>query len=112
MLNSFEGHLLEKTVRMHTKLLAGMGFEKSQIVQKLMLCSQNWLKVNYIFVIHSQWVEELYCLQVVGVVHKEINLSSPSGITHSHLIVLVRHKQTQKCLQSDPKRYKQISMKF
>ena len=29
MLNSFEGHLLEKTVRMHTKLLAGMGFEIS-----------------------------------------------------------------------------------
>jgi len=42
---------------------------------------------------------------VVGVVHKEINLSSPLGIIHSHLIVLVRHKQAQMFLQSDPKRY-------
>ena len=29
---------------------------------------------------------------MVGVVHEEISLSSPSGIIHGHLIVLVRHK--------------------
>ena len=42
---------------------------------------------------------------------RRINLSSPSGIIHDHLIVLVRHKQAQMCLQSDPKRYEQFSMK-
>jgi len=31
----------------------------------------------------------------VGVAHKEINLSLPSGIIHSHLIALVRHKQAR-----------------
>ena len=44
-----------------------------------------------------------------GVVHEEINQSSPSGIIHGHLIVLVRHKQAQICLQSDPKCYERIS---
>ena len=48
---------------------------------------------------------------VVGVVYEEINLSSSSGIIHSHLRVLVRHKQAQMCLQSDLKCYKQISTK-
>ena len=45
-------------------------------------------------------------------VHKEIDLSSPSGIIHGHLIVLVRHKQAQMYLQSDPKCYERFSMKF
>ena len=49
---------------------------------------------------------------MVGVVNKEINLVSPSGIIHGHLIVLVRHKQAQMCLQSDPKHYEQFSTKF
>ena len=49
---------------------------------------------------------------VVGVVHEEINLSSPSGIIHGHLIVLVKQKQAQMCLQSDPKCYEQFSTKF
>ena len=35
----------------------------------------------------------------------------PSGIIHGHLI-LVRYKQAQICLQSGPKPYEQISMKF
>ena len=42
-------------------------------------------------------------------VHKEINLNSPSKIIHS---VLVRHEQTQMCLQSDPKCYEWIFTKF
>jgi len=41
-----------------------------------------------------------------------INLNSPSGIIHDHMIVLVRHKQALMCLQSNPKRYEQISMKI
>ena len=45
-------------------------------------------------------------------VHEEINLSSPSGIIHGHLIVLVGHKQAQMCLQSDLKGYEQISTKI
>ena len=45
-------------------------------------------------------------------VHEETNLSSPSGIIHSYLIVLVRHKQAQMCLQSNLKHYKQISTIF
>ena len=47
---------------------------------------------------------------MVGVVHEEINLSSPSGIIHGHLIVLVKHKQAQMCLQSDNflKKFKDI----
>ena len=49
---------------------------------------------------------------MVGVVHKEINLSSPSGIIHGHLITLVRHKQARMCLQSDPKCYEQFSTNF
>ena len=49
---------------------------------------------------------------MVGVVHEEIGLSSHSGVIHSHLIALVRHKQAQMCLQSDPKCYEQISTKF
>ena len=48
----------------------------------------------------------------MGMVHEEINLSLPSGIIHGHLIVLVRHKQIQMCLKSDPKCYERISMKF
>ena len=48
----------------------------------------------------------------MGVVHEEINLSSPLGIIHGHLIVLVRHKQAQMCLQSDPKRYERFSTNF
>ena len=35
-------------------------------------------------------------------------LSSPSGIVDSHLIILVRHKHAQMCPQSDPKCYEQI----
>ena len=38
--------------------------------------------------------------------------SSSLGIIHGYLIVLVRHKQAQMCLQSDPKRYEQFSKKF
>jgi len=37
---------------------------------------------------------------------------SPSEIIHGHLIVLVRHKQAQTCLQSDQKHYERISTKF
>jgi len=36
---------------------------------------------------------------LMDMVHEEINLSLPSGIVHSHLIALVRHKQVQMCLQ-------------
>jgi len=43
---------------------------------------------------------------------QKISLSSPSGIIHGHLIVLVKHKQAQLRLQSDPKHYKWISTKF
>ena len=43
---------------------------------------------------------------------QKISLSSPSGIIHGHLIVLVRHKQTQMCLQSNLKCYERISKKF
>ena len=45
----------------------------------------------------------------MGVVHEEINLSSPSEIIHGQLIVLVTHKQAQLCLQSHLKCYEQIS---
>ena len=37
---------------------------------------------------------------------------SPSEIIHGHLIVLVRHKQAQTCLQSDQKHYERISTKL
>ena len=43
---------------------------------------------------------------------QKINLNSPSGIIHGHLIVLVRHKQAQMCLQNDLNRYEKISTKF
>ena len=49
---------------------------------------------------------------MVGVVHKGINPSSPSGIIHGHLIVLIRHKQAKMCLQSNPIHYEQISTKI
>ena len=45
-------------------------------------------------------------------VHEEINQSSLSEIIHGHLIVLVKHKKAQMCLQTDPKHYEQISTKF
>ena len=48
----------------------------------------------------------------VDMVHEEISLGSISEIIHGHLIVLVRHKQAQMCLQSDLKHFKQISTKF
>jgi len=37
---------------------------------------------------------------VVGVVHEEINLNSPSGIIHGHLIVLVRNKHVLRAIQN------------
>ena len=40
-----------------------------------------------------------------AIVHREINLSSPSGIIYGHLIALVRHNQAQMCLQNDLKCY-------
>jgi len=36
----------------------------------------------------------------VGVVHKEINLSSPSGIIHNHLIVLIKPKCVFRAIQN------------
>jgi len=39
-------------------------------------------------------------------------LSSLSGIIYGHFIILVRDKQTQMSLQSNPKRYYLISTKF
>jgi len=41
-----------------------------------------------------------------------MNLSSPSGVIHSHLIALVRHKQAQMCLQSGPKHYERFLKTF
>ena len=35
-----------------------------------------------------------------GVVHEEINPNSPSGIIHSHLIVLFRHKCVFRAIQN------------
>ena len=64
---------------------------------------------QYCTVIHYNSSVQQGCPWVVGLVHKEINQSPPSGIIHGHLKVLVRHKQAQMCLQSNPKHYELIS---
>ena len=63
--------------------------------QDITWCMHFWIDVMHrhiVYIIQYNSTVQQGRHQVVGVVHEEINLSSPSGIIHSHLIVLVRHK--------------------
>ena len=49
---------------------------------------------------------------VLGFLAQNVTLKPASNFLHNSLAVLVRHSHAQKCLQSDPKAFQQVSMEF
>ena len=81
------------------------------------LASPAYMVLSYAYV--APYTISEYC--IVGTIkgggrgprrNQPYSCSLPLGIIHGHLIVLVRYKQAQMRLQSDPKCYERFSTKF
>ena len=51
-------------------------------------------------------------MQFWAFLSKNVTLKPASHFLHNSLAILVRHSQAQKCLQSDPKPFQQVSTEF
>jgi len=78
-------------------------------IRKLCKCT---ITINRIIICITFMVSYSEIMKVWGFLPKTITQKPASHFLYNSLAVLVRHRQAQKCLQINPKPFKQVSMEF